>query len=786
MPIKSGVIDTRGQAVGDILVLGSGTSKFVRLAQGSIGQQLTVRYDGTLAYTTAPHVDLKNAWGIVADGKLSTTAGTPVAGSTTFATPTGVFSVLDVGKLIAMPGVGASGEMFVSTITGYSQGAPNDTITMAAAPTYGDGSAAYVWWGTDNTTVLQTAINSIVYGYVELPIGMICYQGPLNFNITATASGTQQALTFAGQGSGYSKWTGATLLVNFSRDEALIASYVNLFDLNIRRMHIKQLCTFAGSGIAGVVYLTNQYGGGGLDQVHIESAENPAGDQWTGTFSTTAATITGLGTSLRVNGRSTIRVGDSVYGPAVAANTTITAISPSTGTVTMSNNGTQSGSFTFAVVSSNTGHGLWLDNPQAPGGQRNTQVRCTNFGAGDGFRLSAQIYSTTGITGNVTNGSKTITGITNFAGWFPGGTATVTSGTGAFPAGSLITQVNRAAGTATINANATTTGTVTMTIAGNGLNSGNVTYDACFASGCLIAFHAQGAAGTGGLLNGCTLNSFKTVYNVISSNITNNAQPPLSKGIYLEGAEAQYTINAPHIEGHFYGIHLSGAQGHVINAPLLSCNITGTRASEVKTGIRMDTSAYGNRIQQPLMLGAQWNTWVYLDSTTSGNRILDVVPYGSTVPTNQYYTDLGTNNVLADMRCPHEMVYKQITSGVTVAATGTTTVISATSSVFCDGGPLLIEFWSPYAVTQSGQELQILFQVDGTTVSQMSDATSVSTSVGTPPVHALLRYTPSAGNHTFGVIAQLTTSTGTAIIGASTGTSTTQAPAFLRVTKAQL
>ena len=135
-----------------------------------------------------------------------------------------------------------------------------------------------------------------------------------------------------------------------------------------------------------------------------------------------------------------------------------------------------------------------------------------------------------------------------------------------------------------------------------------------------------------------------------------------------------------------------------------------------------------------------------------------------------------------------ELGYSQITSNVSVASastgTGATTVI-APVTVVCDGGPVLVEFFAANAApsTTSGDFLAVSLMQDGAEAIRYWTYKN-NNSGGATDDHLYLsrRLTPSAGSHTFGVNAFVTSAARPGKVNASASTSS-DGPAFLRVSK---
>ena len=134
-----------------------------------------------------------------------------------------------------------------------------------------------------------------------------------------------------------------------------------------------------------------------------------------------------------------------------------------------------------------------------------------------------------------------------------------------------------------------------------------------------------------------------------------------------------------------------------------------------------------------------------------------------------------------------ELGYSQIASNVTVnnATAGTGVEVIAPLTVVCDGGPVLVEFFTTalQPSNTAGDELTVsLFQDSSEKVRYWGYATSQATNNGFRPASLSYRVTPTAGSHTFSVKAFVTNAARTGVVAAG-NTTTGNAPAFLRVSK---
>lgn len=132
-----------------------------------------------------------------------------------------------------------------------------------------------------------------------------------------------------------------------------------------------------------------------------------------------------------------------------------------------------------------------------------------------------------------------------------------------------------------------------------------------------------------------------------------------------------------------------------------------------------------------------------------------------------------------------ELVYAQITANVTFSGVGiasSTTIISSGTVAF-DGKPVIVEFFCPgLSIPASDSAVIVLFD-GGASVAQLAQKDNRNTSAAALPVLARMRFTPSAGNHNYIAEAYLTSS-GTGTVIAGTGTGGTNAPAYIRFTRA--
>lgn len=136
-----------------------------------------------------------------------------------------------------------------------------------------------------------------------------------------------------------------------------------------------------------------------------------------------------------------------------------------------------------------------------------------------------------------------------------------------------------------------------------------------------------------------------------------------------------------------------------------------------------------------------------------------------------------------------ELGYDQITAPVNVVSTveGAPTAIIAGTSRTYENRPYLFHFFTPLFTPPSttGGTARCLLMQDGSSVGRIAYAVNdVTGGQGIVSVDGFLRFTPSAGAHTFGISAYAGVTTGTPSIGAGAGGSGVDVPAFLRAARA--
>lgn len=147
-------------------------------------------------------------------------------------------------------------------------------------------------------------------------------------------------------------------------------------------------------------------------------------------------------------------------------------------------------------------------------------------------------------------------------------------------------------------------------------------------------------------------------------------------------------------------------------------------------------------------------------------------------------TSITDSNVINASGGLVELGYSAITTPGTVTSTtaGTGTQIISPLTVVCDGSPILVEFRAPATTAPPSGTVNISLYQDGTeNIRQWGQQSSETFAQQQVPTFIQTRLTPSAGVHTFGVYGY--NSSGTSVIQAGSGGSTTAAPAYLRISK---
>lgn len=137
-----------------------------------------------------------------------------------------------------------------------------------------------------------------------------------------------------------------------------------------------------------------------------------------------------------------------------------------------------------------------------------------------------------------------------------------------------------------------------------------------------------------------------------------------------------------------------------------------------------------------------------------------------------------------------EIGYAQITAPVNVISTteASPTTIIAPGALTFDGGPVMVEFFSPFVTNPqvaNGFVLILLFE-GSTEIGRLADIGMTTSSTSFQYNIAAVgryRFTPTAGVHTYTVGAICNSTTGTPKVGAGAGGTGAYVPAFVRFTK---
>lgn len=153
-------------------------------------------------------------------------------------------------------------------------------------------------------------------------------------------------------------------------------------------------------------------------------------------------------------------------------------------------------------------------------------------------------------------------------------------------------------------------------------------------------------------------------------------------------------------------------------------------------------------------------------------------------------TVAGTPGTWSTWPAQGEISFRFITSSVAVAsttATSPTTIISG-STVAYTGVDVYVEVFagavSTPTVAGGSTNLQLWDGIPGSGGScqgVLGVFTTPTAAQAISPFYAQIKRTPSAGNHTYGLYAFATSTTGTPTVSATTGSTTAVGPAFLRV-----
>lgn len=147
------------------------------------------------------------------------------------------------------------------------------------------------------------------------------------------------------------------------------------------------------------------------------------------------------------------------------------------------------------------------------------------------------------------------------------------------------------------------------------------------------------------------------------------------------------------------------------------------------------------------------------------------------------------HDVSPGMSVGAEIGYDQITANVSI--TGTTsaspTTVITSSSYYFDGTLVVCQFFSPDVRSPSAaaaNQTQIGLYESGSIICDIAVVKTPAAALLEVPVSSEIRFTPSAGFHTYVIAAWVTNTTGTPLVAAGNGSAGSFPPAFLRFTKA--
>lgn len=177
----------------------------------------------------------------------------------------------------------------------------------------------------------------------------------------------------------------------------------------------------------------------------------------------------------------------------------------------------------------------------------------------------------------------------------------------------------------------------------------------------------------------------------------------------------------------------------------------------------------------------------------NGSASSDAAAFGQ-IPTTLQPTDPGTSKVWGStgsgasvgvLPPGYEIGYDQITSPVTVSSTtesSGTTVITASAHTF-DGSPVIATFYAPGIATAAslGAILVVNLFESTTQIGRLGIVQTSAVGAFETPLVGMIRFTPTAGSHTYTVTSFEASGAGSITAGA--GGTTAYAPAFIRFTK---
>lgn len=135
-----------------------------------------------------------------------------------------------------------------------------------------------------------------------------------------------------------------------------------------------------------------------------------------------------------------------------------------------------------------------------------------------------------------------------------------------------------------------------------------------------------------------------------------------------------------------------------------------------------------------------------------------------------------------------ELGYTQFVADVTVTSTSEAApdvVVTASAITFDGSTVVLVEFFSQCAKLDAAASSQLVFnlQEDGTDIGRIAQVQNPSaTGSSGSAVHAMRRFTPAAGAHTYRVVAW-GTAAGTYLVQAGAGGAGVSVPGFIRLSE---
>ncbi len=198
----------------------------------------------TLPAEVAP-ATVFNVKGFGAKGDLKNVADAVFNATTTVTSATAAFTAGDVGKKFYGKAMGAAGGLLTTTIASVTN---STTVVLAAAAT-GTGSSKTIWWGTDDTSAINSAVaalNAATVGVLYFPASVGCYL------CTAGLTALTASCTVRGDGPGtlpQGYFTSSVVLVSSTAVLFTVNSLQAAFrDLDITNSNL--VTPTAGSGIS--------------------------------------------------------------------------------------------------------------------------------------------------------------------------------------------------------------------------------------------------------------------------------------------------------------------------------------------------------------------------------------------------------------------------------------------------------------------------------------------------------------------------------------------------------